>query len=306
MTSISVITLNYFSDKQTIRLLNSLIHLKGVGKIFSVNVVIIDNGSLEKYLLNYLKKECRASLTENEFFLGSFVSILYIDPGGNLGFSAGCNKGYTFSKIKDPDFLFFVNNDAVLDKACLFELVHNYDKDQNKILSPKILKEENDGVWFEGGVYNEFFGYSSHAAYAIFKQEKNKYLSGCALFIPTEIFIELNGFDESYFFYGEDLDLSIRASKKGVLLDVCESAIAYHNGGGSIKKKSRKAYFYYVSGSLGVFLKHKTFLLWPLFVGRHLLKLIVLIVSFRISFNSASGYFKGLIDAFSKHANKAT
>ncbi len=185
-------------------------------------------------------------------------------------------------------------------------LIDNYSVNivKDRILSPNILTEDGKKVWFDGGVYNPILGYSSHVPYTLFMRKSNKYLSGCALFMPTDIFLELEGFNESYFFYGEDLDLSIRASRKGVLLDVCKSAIVYHDGGGSIGKGTRKAYFYYVSGSLGVFLSNYSLIFWPLFVGRHLLKLFALIVLFRINKDSAVGYLQGILNAFSQHVNR--
>ena len=306
MISICVVTLNYFSDKKTICLINSLIDLEGLGNNFQIDMVIVDNGSTDQYLLNYLRKEYQFKFTNNVFRPNLFLSIQYFFSENNLGFSAGCNMGYELLKSKKPDFLFFVNNDATLAKNCLLELINNHNKNKTKdrILSPYILKTNNKEPWFEGGVYNPILGYTSHVPYAFFKQKTNKYLSGCALFMPTEIFLELGGFNESYFFYGEDLDFSIRASKKGKLLDVCKSAVAYHEGGGSIGKKTREAYFYYVSGSLGVFLSHRPLIFWPLFVGRHLLKLFLLIILFRINKNSAAGYLEGIVDAFTKHDNR--
>jgi len=90
----------------------------------------------------------------------------------------------------------------------------------------------------------------------------------------------------------------------GMLLDICPDAIVYHEGGGSIGKKTRAAYFNYVSGSLGVFLSHGPVILWPVFILRHLLKLTALIIFFRISLDSIVGYLKGIVDSLSRHAIK--
>jgi GT2 family glycosyltransferase len=306
MINVGIVSLNYFSDKKTICLINSLIDLEGLGDKFKINIAIIDNGSADQYLLNYLKKKYQSKATNNVFSPNLFLSIQYFFPGSNLGFSVGCNKGHELLKLEKPDFLFFVNNDAILAKNCLLELIDNHNENmvKDRILSPNILTTNGKSTWFDGGIYNSILGYSSHVPYAVFKRKENKYLSGCALFMPTEIFLGLGGFNESFFIYGEDLDLSIRASKQGILLDVCKSAIAYHDGGGSIGKKTRKAYFHYVSGSLGVFLSNRPLIFWPLFVGRHLLKLTALIVLFRIDKDSAAGYLKGMLNAFSQHVNR--
>ncbi len=114
MINVGIVSLNYFSDTKTICLINSLIELKGLGDKFEINIVIIDNGSDDQYLLSYFRKKYQSKLAGNVFSPNLFLSIQYFYPGDNLGFSAGCNMGCKLLKSKKPDFLFFINNDAVL------------------------------------------------------------------------------------------------------------------------------------------------------------------------------------------------
>jgi GT2 family glycosyltransferase len=68
-----------------------------------------------------------------------------------------------------------------------------------------------------------------------------EWLSGGAFFIPKKVFQELQGFDERFFMYFEDMDICLRLQKKGykVLLHTEQELI--HLGGRSHKtKKSQK------------------------------------------------------------------
>ena len=58
-------------------------------------------------------------------------------------------------------------------------------------------------------------------------------LSGAFMFMESSTFIELNGFDESYFMYAEDMDLSKRVRDSGKLNYYIPSISTVHHGGGS-------------------------------------------------------------------------
>jgi N-acetylglucosaminyl-diphospho-decaprenol L-rhamnosyltransferase len=56
------------------------------------------------------------------------------------------------------------------------------------------------------------------------------FLSGVALIVPAARFRELGGFDESFFLYYEDVDLSDRARRAGIALVVDEGWVITHAG----------------------------------------------------------------------------
>lgn len=55
-------------------------------------------------------------------------------------------------------------------------------------------------------------------------------LSGACLAVRRDVFERVGGFDESFFMYGEDLDLSFRLSQHG-RLEVCNDAVYAHDVG---------------------------------------------------------------------------
>ena len=77
-------------------------------------------------------------------------------------------------------------------------------------------------IWYAGGKFGFFNLFISHRGIRKFDRDKfnsnckTNYITGCCLFISKKSFVKLNGFDESFDMYGEDVDLCIRAKKEGI------------------------------------------------------------------------------------------
>ena len=65
-------------------------------------------------------------------------------------------------------------------------------------------------------------------------------VSGCFLLIRRELWDKLGGFDESFFMYGEDMDLCLRAWKSGTKCMITPDARIIHHGGRSERVRSEK------------------------------------------------------------------
>jgi N-acetylglucosaminyl-diphospho-decaprenol L-rhamnosyltransferase len=63
---------------------------------------------------------------------------------------------------------------------------------------------------------------------------------GCFLMVQRSLWVELDGFELRYFMYGEDSDLSLRASKLGFRPAICPEAEIMHLVGASSRVKWRK------------------------------------------------------------------
>ena len=59
--------------------------------------------------------------------------------------------------------------------------------------------------------------------------------SGCCMWVRRTVFDEVGGFDESYFLYFEDYDLSLRFARKGAVIEHRDIRIVHHGGGASRK-----------------------------------------------------------------------
>ena len=83
------------------------------------------------------------------------------------------------------------------------------------------------------------------------------YVTGCCLFTTMEIINQLNGFDERFNMFGEDVDLCLRANKVGIRCYYWPKAKLWHHvsaslgGRFTIKKLSKK-----MMGIGQLFIKH--------------------------------------------------
>ncbi len=142
----------------------------------------------------------------------------------NLGPTKAYNIGAEIAKGK---YLFFLNIDIKLDKNCISELV-NIGEENEKIgvCICKELSYEGD-EFHHCGIGTDFFGYTYPG-----KPEKIFFTPSSVFFTRRDLFSYINGFDDSYFMYKDDLDYCWRTYLVGYQIKQVHSAIIYHRAGG--------------------------------------------------------------------------
>ena len=108
--------------------------------------------------------------------------------------------------------------------------------DSNDLIElAKILYvNDKNKIWYAGGKFGLFNLFVSHNG--IRKKDNSgfdndcitDYITGCCLFISKKNFLKLNGFDEKFNMYGEDVDLSIRAQNLGMDCYYISNAKLWH------------------------------------------------------------------------------
>lgn len=158
-----------------------------------------------------------------------FSGAHFIKNEKNIGFAAGNNVAIRFALERFADYIFLLNNDALIEKDILLKLVEAAEKDEKAgIASPVIFNGDNH-IWFAGGKIKwlkmkatHLFDKLSDVPY------ETGYASGCAMLIKKEVFREIGLFDERYFLYYEDADFCLRARRKGFKSFVVPSARVIH------------------------------------------------------------------------------
>jgi hypothetical protein len=79
------------------------------------------------------------------------------------------------------------------------------------------------------------------------------YLMGCFMFINTKVFKNVKGFDEQFFMYPEDIDLTRRIHENFKTIYYPEVTIVHQHGRGSYK--NRKLLYYHVTSMIKYFNK---------------------------------------------------
>ncbi len=185
-------------------------------------VYIIDNASSEESF-NYLKK----SYPEAKIFSRN---------DGN--YSAANNLGSKESIADNCKYLFICNMDTVLDKDCILELVRKKESIKEEvILQAKIYLHENgnktDKLNTLGNDFN-FLGFGLVRSYGKKEHELKgsskdfTYVSGCALLISSILFKKINGYNEMFYMYHDDIELSLKARLSGYRACLANKAHVYH------------------------------------------------------------------------------
>ena len=151
-----------------------------------------------------------------------------------------------------------LNNDTEVDPNILTSFIQAKDQYGSKhLFGGKIYYQDNPGrIWYAGGRVNLKYAKISHRG--IRKQDstvfskpmQTDYITGCCLFTSNKVMNQLNGFDEQFNMYGEDVDLCLRAKQKGIICYYWPDAKLWHHisasigGNYSISKmlKKMKAY----------------------------------------------------------------
>ncbi len=295
MPKVFVSIINYNGKEDTLSCLKSLNEV--VVKDFKLNVVIIDNASKEIFK------------TDKDLYNNFNLEI--IRSKENLGFSGGQNLGIKYALANNADYVLVLNNDIYVDENFIVNLLNTFETNKDcGIVSPKIYfakghefhkdryKNEDLGkvIWYAGGkndfknvlAFHKGVDEVDKGQYEVL--EKTDFASGCCEMIKKEVFEKIGFFDEKYFLYYEDNDLSQRAKNKGFEIYFQPKSFLWHINAGSAGGSGSSLQDYYITRNRLLFgfkyapLRAKFALLRESFklllVGRHWQKRAVLDFTF--------------------------
>ncbi|HVT01017.1 MAG TPA: glycosyltransferase family 2 protein [Patescibacteria group bacterium] len=246
---ISVVVLNYKGAENTIKCLGSLKELNT--KDVNLELIVVDNNSNDDIKDLVLKKYPGTILIENPV---------------NLGFTGGCNEGARYAISNGADGVLFLNNDTVVDKDLISELIKGLNDSVGGVV-PKIYfekgyefhkdryKKEDLGrvVWYAGGRmdWNNLIGQNigvDQVDEGQFDEEKDVDLAtGCCFLVSSGVLKKIGLYDDKYFLYYEDADLSERIKKAGYKLRYMPKAILWHKNAESSGGSGSDLQDYYIS-----------------------------------------------------------
>lgn len=184
---------------------------------------------------------------------------LQIIKSANIGYGGACNMG--IRKAIDNGFNYFLilNSDTQVEKNFLKPLIEKALNEPQTIFSPVIINGYNEKI----EVISQKFTYSRAKVFSklhsdsidIIEDLMNKGIleletdvhCGCVIFLTRHQYEALSGFNEKYFLYSEDIDLSLRAKKIGFKLKVVIQSNVFHFSGGSTGGKDSIINIYYNS-----------------------------------------------------------
>lgn len=181
----------------------------------------------------------------------------------NLGFGGGMNTGAERALDTGVDVIVALNPDATVDAASLTTLAAGASAERDAIVSPRIFT--GDGrVWFDGADLYLDTGTSAgrHRREAFAGRPRREWANGACFAMSSDLWRRVDGFDDDYFLYWEDIDLSHRVLDAGGRLIMLDEAVAVHDEGqtsgraAADRAKSSTYYYYNIRNRLLYAAKH--------------------------------------------------
>lgn len=241
---LDIVIVNWNSDGQLRKCLESITATRH-DKYKLNSVVVVDNDSVD-------------GSAEN---LGDFGFQLVIKRNeANRGFAAACNQG---AKVSGADYVLFLNPDTLLYEDSLVKPIAFMEHPGNQkkgIVGIQLIDEEGHinrtcthfpkprhFVSQMAGLdrlYPRHFPSHFMTMWDHNESRRVDHVMGAFYLIRRKLFDKLKGFDERFFVYLEDLDLSYRAKKAGWESFFLSHVKAYHKGGGTSEQIMARRLFY--------------------------------------------------------------
>ena len=169
-------------------------------------------------------------------------------PSANDGFGAGVNRGVAAARDRGHRAFITVNPDASASAEVLRELARHVTDDPMALVSP--FMDTGDGrPHFRGARMHRPTGrMRSGWSGDVEDPEWADWLSGACLAFSAPAMDLLGGFDEDFFLYWEDVDISRRAADLGMRLELRPDLRIVHDEGGTQTSSARtksSTYYYF-------------------------------------------------------------
>lgn len=216
--SVTAIVLNWCNEGETAACLESL----AASTHAPLTILLVDNGSPDG---------------SGDRLHERFPALPYLQTGQNYGYAGGMNRGIQWALAHGADFVLILNDDTVVDPECIRGLVRAIDESGAAVSVPQILYfDDPQRVWYAGGRI------SRTRALGVHLRENRpsdpgqtrapiSFVCGCCFLIRADVARVTGGFDESFFAYVEDVELSVRLSRAGYHMVYEPSARVLHRVG---------------------------------------------------------------------------
>ncbi|MEO8617179.1 MAG: glycosyltransferase family 2 protein [Luteolibacter sp.] len=241
---VAIVIVSYNSEEHIGECLESIFNQRSQ---ISQQVIVVDNDSRDGTV---------------ELVRRRFPEVELVEPRRNLGFAKGVNLGANHA---DAEFILLLNPDTViLNHAVDTVVAFAKERPGHGLYGGRTFQPdgslEPSSCWGEPTLFSmALFAFGLTTLFP-----RNRWLdpeslgdwqrdsirevgvvTGCFLLAPKLVWEELGGLDESYFMYGEDVDLAMRARRAGYRPVICPFAELVHEGGKSSETPVHKILLLY-------------------------------------------------------------
>lgn len=215
--TVAVVVLNYKGIDDTRACIASL----SQQSYENFTIVAVENGSGDDSADEFKKLEAS---------YGKKLQTLYNDK--NLGFDGGVNTGIRWALEHGFEYVALFNNDATADKDWLATLVAAANKHNSGITTGLFLREDGATIDSTGDWYTTWgLPFPRNRGDEASKAPEGGFIFGAtagATLYSVPMLRSIGIFDEDFFAYYEDVDISFRAQLAGWKVYYEPSARAYH------------------------------------------------------------------------------
>lgn len=237
---INILILNWNSS---IDIKNSLKNISE-SNYTNFRIILIDNDS---------KEEDKVKLVETYNEYKNRYEIYLVINDQNYGYAGGNNRGFDYLKEKklDGDIL-ILNPDVNISNNTLEELSNALSNDIGAVMT-RTLNTDNS-IMYD---YIKLNGFKQKWLQTIKDIIETDYVAGSCMLLKREVLDKIALFDEDFFMYWEEVDLSFRIKKLGYkLISTTKTTITRKENS---NKRSRTAVFYITRNSCIIYKKYKFF-----------------------------------------------
>jgi GT2 family glycosyltransferase len=201
----------------------------------------------------------------------SHPAVTLIREPENRGFGAACNRGAAAARAP---YVLFLNPDAEVTPGAIEALARVLDAEPDvAIVGPRTVNEDGTPQVSFGPALTPLAEWRQRRLVRGVKRRDPKalrraeeqaatpsepdWVSGSCLLVRRHVFAQLDGFDEGFFLYEEDVDLCVRARATGWRVRFEPAAVVRHRLGRSMEKLAPRARLEYHRSHLRYYRKHR-------------------------------------------------
>ncbi|MEQ1677627.1 MAG: glycosyltransferase, partial [Chitinophagaceae bacterium] len=203
-------------------------------------IIVVDNGSTDKSM---------------EYLVPRFPGVRFIANKENSGFAKACNQGL---KAATGGYILFLNPDTIVPEDCFLQCL-SFFKEHPDAGAVGVKMVDGSGLFLKEskrsfpspmtslfklfGLAKLFPRSKAFARYHLGHLDENEnneidVLAGAFMMMKKEVLDKVGSFDELFFMYGEDVDLSYRIQKAGYKNYYFAGSSIIHFKGESTRKGS--------------------------------------------------------------------
>jgi GT2 family glycosyltransferase len=198
------VVLNWNGTDDTVACVRSLLELAHP----ALEILVVDNGS---------RTPPDAALA------AARLDVPVVHSTVNLGYAGGNNLGIRWALERGAEFVWILNNDAVIQAGALAPLLESAHRlPRAGVFGSLVLRGDDPSrIWVAWGRVTwrqsliELVGEDAKDGAEFHEERDVEWIPGCALLFRADALREVGGFDEEFFAYHEDVDWAARAKSRG-------------------------------------------------------------------------------------------